>query len=125
MDRATRISEKLARLWVKLGVLGGHLWRRPGDGLIAEPPEAGASTDATQAYRDAVHRAFEWISDTIRIAMLALVGFAFFCVVTTLGASDISLFELEPRIKAPLVDVTMSFPWFLVVAPIVLVGIVI
>jgi uncharacterized protein YjbI with pentapeptide repeats len=55
--------------------------------------------------------------------MVALVGFSFFCVVTTLGASDLSLFESEPRIKAPLIDVTMSFRGFLLVAPIALIGI--
>lgn len=60
------------------------------------------------------------VSDTIRRTMLALLAFTLFCWLT-LGSQDRLLIVGDETIKVPFVDVPLSFPAFLFVAPFLLV----
>jgi uncharacterized protein YjbI with pentapeptide repeats len=63
----------------------------------------------------------EKFSETIRLAMLSLLGFALACLLITLSAPDSSLLVAEPTIKMPFADVQVSFQSFLIVAPLLLI----
>jgi uncharacterized protein YjbI with pentapeptide repeats len=60
------------------------------------------------------------VSETIRRTMLVLLGFSLFCWLTA-GSPDLPLIVGEPTIEVPFADVPVSFPAFLIVAPLGLV----
>src|SRR5918993_6053009 len=54
------------------------------------------SEEARQAHQKIVESAHEKFSETIRLAMLSLLGFALFCLLITFSAPDVSLLVAEP-----------------------------
>lgn len=60
-------------------------------------------------------------SETLRRTMLALLTFSLFCWLTAVGSPDRSLIVSEPTVEVPFVDVALSFPAFLIVAPFLLI----
>ena len=73
-----------------------------------------------QDVREDLFRRHREVSETIRRAMLALLTFALFCWLT-LGSSDRSLIVGDETVKVPFVEVNLSFPAFLIVAPFLLI----
>ncbi len=63
-------------------------------------------------------------SKTIRRVMLTIVGYCFFCILT-LGTPDALLVENNNKIKLPFANTDIDFSNFLIVGPIVLIGLVI
>jgi uncharacterized protein YjbI with pentapeptide repeats len=79
------------------------------------------SEAARQAYQLVVQQAHEQFSETVRLAMLSLLGFALFCLLITLGTPDSALLVADPTIKMPFADVQVSFHSFLILAPFLLI----
>ena len=79
------------------------------------------STEEQLAYQKAMEPAHEKFSETIRLAMLSLLGFALFCLLITFSAPDVSLLVAEPTIKMPFADVQVSFQSFVILAPLLLI----
>ena len=73
-----------------------------------------------QDTREDLLRRHREVSETIRRAMLALLTFALFCWLT-LGSPDRLLIVGDETIKVPFVEVDLSFPAFLFVAPFLLI----
>lgn len=63
-------------------------------------------------------------SKTIRRVMLTIVGYSFFCILT-LGTPDKLLVENNNKIKLPFANIEIDFGNFLIVGPIVLIGLLI
>jgi hypothetical protein len=80
------------------------------------------SEAARQDYQKVVEQAHEKFSETVRVAMLSLLGFALFCLLITFSAPDSSLLVADPTIKMPFADVQVSFYSFLILAPFLLIG---
>jgi hypothetical protein len=78
------------------------------------------SEEARQAYQQVVEQAHEKFSETVRLTMLSLLGFALFCLLITFGTPDSALLGADPAIKMPFADVQVSFQSFLIVAPFLL-----
>jgi hypothetical protein len=76
---------------------------------------------ARQEYHKGVQQAHEKFSETVRLGMLSLLGFALFCLLITFSASDSSLLVADPTIKMPFADVQVSFQSFLILAPFLLI----
>jgi hypothetical protein len=74
-----------------------------------------------QAYQQVVQQAHEKFSETVRLAMLSLLGFALFCLLITFSTPDSSLLVADPTIKMPFADVQVSFQSFLILAPFLLI----
>jgi hypothetical protein len=68
-----------------------------------------------------VQQRHEKLLETIRLAMLSLLGFALFCLLIVLSAPDSSLLVADPTVKMPFADVQVSFPYFLILAPFLLI----
>ena len=66
----------------------------------------------------------EKCSITLRRAMLALLGFALFALVTVLGAPDSTLITGDATIKVPFANADMPVPGFLSAAPLLLITII-
>jgi hypothetical protein len=79
------------------------------------------SEAARQDYQKTVQQAHEKFSETIRLAMLSLLGFALFCLLITFSTPDSALLVADPTIKIPFADVQVSFQSFLIVAPFLLI----
>jgi hypothetical protein len=79
------------------------------------------SGPARQTYQKVVQQAYEKFSETIRLAMLSLLGFAFFCLLITFSTPDSALLVAVPTIKTPFADVQVSFQSFLILAPSILI----
>jgi len=79
-------------------------------------PEAARQDD-----HKVVEQAHEKFSETVRLAMLSLLGLAFFCLLITLGTPDSALLVADPTIKMPFADVQVSFHSFLILAPFLLI----
>jgi hypothetical protein len=79
------------------------------------------SDAARQDYQKVVEQAHEKFSETIRLAMLSLLGFALFCLLITFNTPDSSLLVADPTIKMPFADVHASFQSFLILTPFLLV----
>ena len=62
------------------------------------------------------------VSGTIRRVMLLLLGYSFFCILT-LGAPDASLVSSNAKIKIPFADTEIAFSSFILIGPLVLLGI--
>jgi hypothetical protein len=71
-------------------------------------------------HKDVVREAHKQYSETVNKTMLALLGVALFCLLTTLGSPDKLLLAADSTIKVPLADTSMSFLGFIVVAPLLL-----
>jgi hypothetical protein len=76
---------------------------------------------ARQSYQGVVQQAHEKFSETVRLTMLSLLGFALFCLLITFSTPDSSLLVADPTIKMPLADVQVSFQSFLILAPFLLI----
>jgi Pentapeptide repeats (8 copies) len=74
-----------------------------------------------QNYRKMVEQAHEKFSETVRLAMLSLLGFALLCLMIAFSASDSALLVADPTIKLPFADTLISFQSFLVLAPFLLI----
>jgi hypothetical protein len=72
-------------------------------------------------YRKVLEQTYEKFSETIRLAMLSLLGFALFCLLITFSTSDSTLLVADPTIKMPFADVQVSFQSFLLLAPSLLI----
>ncbi len=72
-------------------------------------------------HKDVVREAHKQYAETLNKTMLALLGVALFCVLTTLGSPDKLLLAADSTIKVPLADAPMSFLGFIVVAPFLLI----
>ena len=57
---------------------------------------------------DELVKAHEKCSETIRRTMLTLLGFCFFCIVTTFGAPDASLLMGDATISIPFAETRLS-----------------
>jgi hypothetical protein len=68
-----------------------------------------------------VQQAHEKFSETVRLAMLSLLGFALFCLLITFSTPDSTLLVADPTIKMPFADVQVSFQSFLILAPFLLI----
>lgn len=76
---------------------------------------------ARQSYQGVVQQAHEKFSETVRLTMLSLLGFALFCLLITFSTPDSSLLVADPTIKMPFADVQVSFQSFLILAPFLLI----
>jgi hypothetical protein len=74
-----------------------------------------------QSYRMEVQQAHAKFSETIRLAMLSLLGFALFCLLITFSTPDSALLVANPTIKTPFADAQVSFQSFLILAPFLLI----
>jgi uncharacterized protein YjbI with pentapeptide repeats len=83
---------------------------------VSRMPEA-----ARQDYQKVVEQAHEKFSETVRLAMLSLLGFALFCLLIAFSAPDSTLLVADPTIKMPFADVQVSFQSFLILAPFLLI----
>jgi len=72
-------------------------------------------------HKDVVREAHKQYSETLNRTMLALLGIAFFCLLTALGSPDKLLLAADSTIKVPFADAPMSFFGFIVVAPFLLI----
>jgi hypothetical protein len=72
-------------------------------------------------HKDVVREAHKQYSETLNRAMLALLGIAFFCLLTALGSPDKLLLAADSTIKIPFTDAPLSFFGFIVVAPFCLI----
>jgi hypothetical protein len=79
------------------------------------------SEAARQSYQQVVEQAHEKFSETIRLAMLSLLGFALFCLLITFSTPESALLVADPTIKMPFADVQVSFQSFLILAPFLLI----
>jgi hypothetical protein len=64
----------------------------------------------------------EEVSGTIRRVMLVLLGYGFFCALA-LGAPDASLIAANAQIEVPFANTNIAFASFLLIGPLVLLGI--
>ena len=71
-------------------------------------------------HKDVVRASHKQYAETLNKTMLALLGTALFCVLTTLGSPDRLLLAPESTLKVPFADSQMSFVGFIVVAPFLL-----
>jgi uncharacterized protein YjbI with pentapeptide repeats len=73
--------------------------------------------------KDVVREAHKQYSETLNRTMLALLGVALFCLLTTIGSPDKYLLVGDSTIKVPfaVVDTQMSFLGFIIVAPFLLI----
>jgi FtsH-binding integral membrane protein len=83
---------------------------------VLQRPEAARQEDHKE-----VQQAHEKFSETVRLAMLSLLGFALFCLLITFSAPDSTLLVADPTIKMPFADVQVSFQSFLILAPFLLI----
>jgi hypothetical protein len=72
-------------------------------------------------HKDVVREAHKQCSETLNRTMFALLGIAFFCLLTALGSPDRLLLAADSTIKVPFADAPMSFFGFIVVAPFLLI----
>jgi hypothetical protein len=72
-------------------------------------------------HKDVVREAHKQFSETINKTMLALLGVALFCLLTTIGSPDKLLLAPDSTIKVPFADAPMSFLGFIVVTPFLLI----
>jgi hypothetical protein len=110
-----------ARLWARLVDLEKppRRWWYPLSSRrddVLRMPEA-----ARQDYQKVVQQAQEKFSETVRLAMLSLLGFALFCLLITFSTPDSSLLVADPTVKMPFADVQVSFQSFLILAPFLLI----
>jgi hypothetical protein len=110
-----------ARLWARLVDLEKppRRWWYPLSSRrddVLRMPEA-----ARQDYQKVVQQAHEKFSETVRLAMLSLLGFALFCLLITFSTPDSSLLVADPTVKMPFADVQVSFQSFLILAPFLLI----
>jgi hypothetical protein len=94
-----------ARLWARLMAADKpprYWWFPPSSrwDAVLQMSEA-----ARQDYQKVVQQAHEKFSETVRLTMLSLLGFALFCLLITLSTSDSSLLVANPTIKMPFADV--------------------
>ncbi len=61
------------------------------------------------------------LSGTIQNLIITILGVGFFCILM-LGKSDIDLLTRESKIKAPFAGVDISFGGFIILAPVLLIG---
>ena len=104
---------------------GYRLWRRLKD--RTKPPRRwwfpGAPSQNLN-HKEAWQRRHDEISQTIRRVMLTLIAFSFFCLLS-LAAPDASLLSSGAVTKVPFADVQVSYIAFLIVGPLVLIGLTI
>jgi hypothetical protein len=79
------------------------------------------SEAARQNYQGVIQQAHKRFSETVRLTMLSLLGFALFCLLITSGTPDSSLLVADPTIKMPFADIQVSFQSFLILAPFLLI----
>ena len=72
-------------------------------------------------HKDVVRESHKQYSETLNRTILALLGVAFFCLLTALGSPDTLLIRANSTIKIPFADAPMSFVGFIVVAPFLLI----
>jgi uncharacterized protein YjbI with pentapeptide repeats/FtsH-binding integral membrane protein len=110
-----------ARLWARLSdpdKRPRRWWFPPS----SRRDEARRMPDAArQDYQKSVQQAHEKFSETVRLAMLSLLGFALFCLLITFSTPDSALLVADPTIKMPFADVQVSFLSFLILAPFLLI----
>jgi uncharacterized protein YjbI with pentapeptide repeats len=68
-----------------------------------------------------VQQAYEKFSETVRLTMLALLGFALFCLMITFSTPDSALLVADPMVKLPFADIPVSFKSFLLLGPLLLI----
>jgi hypothetical protein len=79
------------------------------------------SETARQDYQKVMQQGHEKFSETVRLTMLSLLGFALFCLLITFSAADSTLLVADPTIKMPFADIQVSFQSFLILAPFLLI----
>jgi multisubunit Na+/H+ antiporter MnhB subunit len=114
-------ASRRARLWARLSDPDKRprIWWFPPSSrreVVRRIPEA-----ARQEYQKVVQQGHEKFSETVRLAMLSLLGFALFCLLITFSAPDSTLLVADPTIKMPFADVQVSFLSFLILAPFLLI----
>jgi hypothetical protein len=114
-------ASRRARCWARLSDPDKRprgWWYPPSSrrDAVLQMPEA-----ARQDYHTVVQQAHEKFSETVRLAMLSLLGFALFCLLITFSAPDSTLLVADPTIKMPFADVQVSFQSFLILAPFLLI----
>ena len=103
----------LSRIWTRLSDGSKHprRWWWPPD-----PPVSEGDPNIQDLHDEA--------SKTIRRVMLTIVGYSFFLILT-LGTPDKVLVENNNKITLPFADIGVNFANFLIVGPIVLIGLLI
>jgi Pentapeptide repeats (8 copies) len=114
-------ASRRARLWARLSdpdKRPRRWWFPPSSRRdeVRRMPEA-----VRQEYQKSVQQAHEKFSETVRLAMLSLLGFALFCLLITFSTPDSSLVVADPTIKMPFADVQVSFQSFVILAPFLLI----
>jgi hypothetical protein len=110
---ARAVANRFMRLWFKGRVFIGGLER------LQQWWSLGPAEEVR--HKDVVREAHKQYSETLNRTMLALLGIAFFCLLTALGSPDKLLLAADSTIKVPLADTPMSFFGFIVVAPFLLI----
>jgi hypothetical protein len=114
-------ASRRARLWVRLSDPDKppRVWWFPPSSRrddVLRMPEA-----VRQAYRAVVQQAHEKFSETVRLTMLSLLGFALLCLMITYSVPDSALLVANPTIKLPFADIPISFQTFLLLGPFLLI----
>jgi hypothetical protein len=114
-------ASRRARVWARVSAPDKpprRWWFPPSSrrDLVLHMPEA-----ARQDYRQVVQQAHEKFSETVRLTMLALLGFALFCIMITFSTPDSALLVADPMVKLPFADIPVSFESFLLLGPLLLV----
>jgi hypothetical protein len=118
--------DRFERFWFRGGVfIDGvralkrrmvQLWDR------SKAPQCGYPVPQAEVrHKDMVREAHKQYSETLNKTMLALLGVALFCLLTTIGSPDKLLLAPDSTIKVPFADTPISFLGFIVVAPFLLI----
>jgi hypothetical protein len=116
----TKPTSRRARFWARLSDPD----KRPRCWWFPPSSRRGAvlhmSEAAQQGYQTIVQQAHEKFSETVRLTMFSLLGFALFCLLITFSVPDGSLLVADPTVKMPFADVQVSFQNFVFLAPVLL-----
>jgi hypothetical protein len=120
-DSESKPASRRARCWARLSDPDKRprgWWYPPSSrrDAVLQMSEA-----ARQDYHTVVQQAHEKFSETVRLAMLSLLGFALFCLLITFSTPDSALLVADPTIKMPFADVQVSFHSFLILGPFLLI----
>ena len=69
-------------------------------------------------------RQHDEISKTIRKTMFVIITYSFFCILT-LSSPDVSLLAVDAKIRVPFAGTNVNYSLFLLIGPLILIGIVI
>ncbi len=112
-----RVRASVGRVWapIKTRLADRAKWPRCWWHPLPPPPDERLTPEQWKEQHDEV-------SGTIRRVMMVLLGYSFFCILT-LGAPDASLVSANAKIKIPFADTEIAFSSFILIGPLVLLGV--